>query len=750
MSRFVVLLFVAAILWGTPAQAQNETAAVRGFITDQSDGQALQGVNVALDDGSGDLLGAISNDDGFFIITRVPPGIYELRASFIGYETVRQTLDLTDGGIFSRNFAMSPGSAELDEVVVESERDGGAARVNAGVQTVRPEDIELVPTPDVTGDLVSYLTTMPGVVSIGDRGGQLFIRGGEPSHNLSLLDGMYVYQPFHVLGFYSSFSSEILSSADVYAGGFGSKFSGRISSVIDVHTRNANKKSYRKMISMAPFMVTGLLEGPLKKDRISFLLSARASAVKQIASQYVNAPLPYDFGDIYGKVHAIITDNHQASFSVLRTYDRGLVEEDSPERPADEIRWQNAGWGLRYLILPKTLPVLAEILVSHSTLNTELGSRDEPRRTSYIGGLNAAVNITNYGRRSQFNWGFFIRSPEVRSELDGLYQNLEQTSARSTNVGGYLEPDVYVGRGLRIRFGGLAQLLGTSGFFIEPRLRLLWEWGIHQVSAAGGIYHQEIAGLNDRRDATNVFTTWTESPTGTVPQAAHALLGYRVTPSASLELSIEGYHKWLKNLSISEWTAFPRFTTNLQEASGRAMGLDLRMEIRRPNFYGFLNYGLNWVRYKAMQENLPIWFGTNEVEFRPPHDRRHQINLLARTSFRKIDFSLRWNFGSGLPYSQVRAFDGFILMDGVVDVEEEKGESRVIYDAPFGGELPPYHRLDISVERVFRYGEDSFITVHAGVINAYNRTNIFALDVFTLRQVDQLPFIPTIGVKFEF
>ena len=119
---------------------------------------------------------------------------------------------------------LNPG-VEMETLVIEGEREGGAM-VAAGVQTVRPADVDLVPTPDVSGDLVSYLSAMPGVVSIGDRGGQVFIRGGEPSHNLSLLDGMYIYQPFHILGFYSAFSSDILRNADIHAGAFSSKYSG--------------------------------------------------------------------------------------------------------------------------------------------------------------------------------------------------------------------------------------------------------------------------------------------------------------------------------------------------------------------------------------------------------------------------------------------------------------------------------------------------------------------------------------------
>lgn len=744
--RLVVVLFVVGLLSTNGARAQE--ASVRGFITDESDGQPLQGVNVALEDADGDLRGAVTDDDGFFIIIRLPPGRHVLRATFIGYETARDTLNLEPGGTITRTLIMRPGEAALDEVVVEADREGGAT-VSAGLQTVRPRDIDLVPTPDVSGDLVTYLSTMPGVISLGDRGGQVFIRGGEPSHNLTLLDGMYVYQPFHILGFYSAFSSDILRNADIYAGGFSSKYSGRMSSVIDVHTRNGNNQRFRRTISVAPFVNMAILEGPIKKDRLSFLGSYRASTIERFASKYVDQPLPYAFGDMFGKVHAVINESHQLSFSILHTYDRGTLDNDDEASVADEIRWKNTAYGVRYLMAPPSLPILGEILFSISHLETALGPREAPRRTSDIDGFNIALNVTNFGRRSQVDWGFFLRAPELGAALGGLFQNLDFSFKRATAVGGYFEPDLFLSPRLRVRPGLVAQFLGEQGTVLEPRLRVTWEGGLHQVSAAAGLYRQDVVGLNDRRDATNIFTAWTDSPTGVVPKAAHVLLGYRVTPTPWLRVSVEGYYKDLSTLFIAEWTAFPRFTTRLQEASGRAAGLDLRLEIQRPSFYAFVNYGLSSVEYDAMQEALLTWFGEASITFHPPHDRRHQINALARVSVFGFDVSARWNFGSGLPYNQVRGFDGFILLDGPVNISEESGEARVIYDRPYGGVLPNYHRLDVSVERVFVSG-NTVVTLQGGVINLYDRANLFALDLFTLQRTDQLPLIPTAGIKFEF
>ena len=744
----MVAITLLSIELGAPAFVHAQTATLRGLITDQSNGQPLQGVNITLDHSDGDFLGTITDGDGIFVITRIQPKQYRLRASFIGYETFTDTLDFADGGTQTINISLTESQAEMDALVVETERESGAARLTAGLQSVRPEDIDLVPTPDVSGDLVTYLTAMPGVVSTGDRGGQLFVRGGEPSHNLTMLDGMYLYQPFHILGFYSAYPTDFIQNADVYAGGFGSRYSGRIASVIDVQTRNGNKRSFDQSLSFSPFVSSATVEGPFVKDHISFLTTARVSAIEQLASQYIDDPLPYTFGDVFGKMHARISTNHQLSISALYTYDRGSLD-PLKTTETDEIRWTNRALGLRYLILPGALPMRGEVLISTSHLDSELGPRDEPSRTASVGGFNGEVNMVYYSGSTQVDWGFFIRSPDLIAELDGVYQNVDFNFNRSTNVGAYAEPEFQLGSSMRARIGVLGHLVGDSGFFVEPRTRLIWTQGIHQVSAAAGLYHQNLVGVSDRRDATNVFTAWVEPTSDNLPKAIHGLVGYRVTPQPWLELSVEGFYKSLSDLFIAEWTAFPRLTTRLQQASGRAKGLDLRLEIRRPSFYAFLNYGLSDVSYDAMQESLLIWFGTESLTFRPPHDRRHQVNALFSTTIKGFDLSVRWNFGSGLPYNQVRAFDGFVLLDGLVDVSERLAEARVIYDRPFGGILPTYHRLDASVSKQFAWVAGSLVTIQGSILNAYDHANLFAFDIFTLRRINQLPFIPTLGIKIE-
>ena len=284
-SRFsyLIVVILGCGFWGGLAPAaQAQTATVRGFVTDASNGEALQSVNVVVEDDAGVPYGAATNNDGLYVVAGLTPGRYLLRVSFIGFHTYRDTLQLAPREVRALDVALVVSEEKLDEIFVEAEEEGQAANLTGGLQTIQPFDIEQVPSPDLSGDFASYLTTLPGVVVIGDQGGQFYIRGGEPSQNLVLLDGMLVYQPFHVLSFFSAFPSNILNSVDLYAGGFGARYGGRLSSVIDASSRNGNNQHFAGSASISPFIVGAHVEGPIdEKGRLSILVSGRQSVVEE-------------------------------------------------------------------------------------------------------------------------------------------------------------------------------------------------------------------------------------------------------------------------------------------------------------------------------------------------------------------------------------------------------------------------------------------------------------------------------------
>lgn len=751
----LLALLVVAV---TPHEGAAQTATISGFVVDASTGRPIELANVVVrPPGAAPLRGASTNRDGLFVLSRLEPGRYALEVSFIGFEPYRDTLALRADDSRILNIELRAVSEALEEVVVETERQGGAARITAGQQTVRPRDIEFVPGPDVSGDLASYLTTLPGVVATGDRGGQLFIRGGEPTQNLVLLDGIQLYQPFHILGFYSAFPSDIISRADLYAGGYGSKFGGRISSVIDVSTRQGNMRRYAGSLSLSPFISTALLEGPIIPDRISLLASVRQSTVEQGASRYLAEPLPFSFGDLFAKLQAEVTRNSRISVTALKTYDRGVLVEGAGGAAREEIRWRNEGVGLRLLLLPRIFAIMADARLSFSRLESELGPPEDPIRLSQADNTTISLDGTYFGDRVDAEAGSMLQINRLSSALGGLYQNVEFRGAHVAQWGSYLELDIELLRGLRVRPGLRAQFYRVRFEpYLEPRLRLVWEQGLHQVSAAAGIYHQEIIGIADRRDAASVFTVWTniakDDPfienvvAGRPQRATHALLGYRITPAPWLELSVEGYHKDLDHLFIAEWTSFPRLTTRLQKASGVSTGVDTRIEVRGRLGYGYVGYGLSRTRYRVEDGPFQHSRGERDYVFRPPHDRRHQVNALLSTQALGFGLNVRWEFGSGFPFSRAIGFDGWALVDDVAKATDLVSSRRVLYERPYNAVLPTYHRLDVSIERTFTLGRAT-ATAQASAINVYDRRNLYYLDVFTLERADQLPFVPSLGLK---
>lgn len=748
------MVLLVALLLCTEAAAQNAT--IRGFVTSEADGQPLPGVNVILLDAAGGLVtGTATDADGFYALSRVTPDTYTLRATFIGFETFEEVMTLAEG-IITRNFALAESAAQLEGVVVEVEREtAGAANITAGLQTVRPADIDLVPAPDISADLVNYLTALPGIVSQGDRGGQLFVRGGEPTQNLVLLDGMMIYQPFHVVGFFSAFPSEIINTVDVYAGGYGGRFGGRLSSVIDVAARNGNKQRFASSFSLAPFVSTARLEGPIVPGKVSLLVSVRESVIEQGAAKIVDQPLPFSFGDQFGKLHANLGQSAQLSLTAMHTSDVGRLGLDplatGNQIAEEQVHWENLALGGRFIFLPATLPIFAEVLASMSQLDNEFGLPSEPIRSTRAKRFNFSTNVTHYLGNTDFAWGLFLSSVSLESDLGGQFQNLDLKKEYVTEVGAYLEPEFRLGGGLRLQPAIRLQSFPSKGLtFFEPRMRAVWNLGAHRLSAAGGIYHQEIVGLNDRRDAGDVFTAWVASPDGVIPQAIHGIAGYSVRPTDNLTLSAEVFYKKLTDLVVPEWTAFPRFTTDIQEADGEAYGTDLRLEVTAgQSFYGVLSYGMSDVRYEAEIRALQLLTGEQVINYAPPHDRRHQLNAMTSVSAKGFNLNIRMQFGSGLPFNESLGFDRYILLDSLINVTENPGEERVLYGRPYTGRLPTYHRLDVSLDREFEMSDRAAATIQLGLINAYDRPNLFYLDLFTLRRVDQLPLIPTVGIKVD-
>jgi len=728
--RILILLGCAAVWLGPSALGQR--ASVRGVVTDAESGEALTGVNVVVESEDGRRLGRATDRDGRFAFAGLLPGRYALAASFLGYASHADTLALDFEDRVELEIALAPEEAEMEAVTVETEGPPPTA-APAGLVRVRAADLALIPAPDLSADLAGFLTVQPGITTVGDRGGQLYIRGGTPTQNLVLVDGMRLFQPFHIVGFYSAFPAEIVQTADVYAGGFGARYGGRISSVIDVQTRNGSKRRFGGAASVAPFLTALRVEGPIVPDEASFIVSVRESVIERLAEPFVGEPLPYRFGDAFGKIHFFTGPASYVTLTGLRTTDRGTISGSSGD--ATRIDWTNEALGGRFFYLPPAIASAAlDISVNYAAYRSGFEPERGPARDADVESFGGSFGLAYYHDAAEVSFGFAGQT----LSFDYTFDRTLRANAENTTEGHvFVDAAFDLGRfrvepGLRLQFFP-SQRRNVS---VEPRLRAAWDaTPTTTLSTAFGVYRQEIVGLTDERDIGDVFLAWASIPEGEpTPRALHAIAGVETQPVPGLKLSAEGYAKQLDAMQVLLGDR------GLVRSNGEVFGLDLKAEGRRGSFYGFAAYGLSAATYRNARE-----------EYRPPHDRRHRLSLVGEFSRGPWRLAARWQLTAGRPFTRLiglyddlgtaNASGGFIDEDGTPTILTE--------DEPFRGLTPAYYRLDVSAERDFELGA-ALLTLQASIINATDRANFFYYDAFRADRVDQFPLIPSLGLRVAF
>lgn len=738
-----VALLTVALCWA-PLAAAGQQAALQGIVASSSTGSPLQDVEVVLEVDGDRAYGTYTNRNGFYQIAGVDPGTYTLRGRQIGFEQHEQAVTLEGGERRTVSFRLEETAVELERIVVSLERS--AAVRDLGRQVVTPTDVRLVPVPAGSGDLVSYLQTLPGVTTTGDRGGQLFVRGGTPAENLVLVDGVPIYQPFHILGFFSVFPEDLVSSADFYAGGFGARYHGRTSSVLDVRLRDGDPSSFRASASASPFLVEGLVEGPVTDAGGTWLASMRRSLVEETSGTLLGATQPLTFESQLLKVTSTVENDERCSLLGLRTADRGRLD---PQEEQSRVAWNNLLLGLRCVTLTGAGQLL-EVHFSYSRSSSDAVSRGASQLHSSIWRAQHDLHATGRLGLIPVQAGYHAYVEGMAYDLTELFS--EQSSDLDAVFGatGYVEATVPAGRRIEVRPGVV--LLLSPRASVEPRLRARWEpfgRSSEAVEGALGLYRQYVVGTSDMRDVSSVFTAWMSAPDAVPIEAVQGILGWQQALGGGLRWSVDGYYKKLSQIPVPVWSGVARFTTTLGRADGEVYGADLRVEYTSPDLYGFLGYGYSWTLYEASQAEFGSWFGEPVQSYHPPHDRRHQVNALVSLDIAGFGASARWQLGTGLPYTRPLGFDeAFDYTLRLWDVHASVGTPRLILDRPFTGRLPVVHRLDVSLERELdlSFGE---LRVQAGVINAYDRRNMFYYDLFTGRRLDQLPLAPYAAVTLR-
>ena len=318
-------LIVLVTLWSafSASIAVGQVATLRGHIYDEVTGQAVAFCNLTL---AGTTIRTVSDLDGFFVFTNVPVGSYELQSAFIGYDTLLTAVTLQADQVKYLKLLMVEGSIQLQTINVSASLEQRRNEVNVSRITVTPKQIKALPSTGGEADIAQYLMVLPGIISTGDQGGQIYIRGGSPVQNKILLDGMTIYNPFHSIGFFSVFETEAIKSAEVLSGGFSAEYGGRISAIVDLKTREGDKTRFGGLVSASPFQLKGLVEGPItpfnpeSKASSSFLITGKHSILDKTSQglyDYASPDslgLPYAYTDLYGKVSFLSGDGSKVDF----------------------------------------------------------------------------------------------------------------------------------------------------------------------------------------------------------------------------------------------------------------------------------------------------------------------------------------------------------------------------------------------------------------------------------------------------
>ncbi len=760
MKRFAGLLLLVLLPGLSQLMAQSGT--VRGFVYEAATGEPVIFTNVVLE---GKTIGAATDGNGFFSIANVPLGTYTVLVTNIEYDTLREEIILERSGqIVNLRLLLDRSDIRLKEVTVTSKTQEKYEEVQISTISITPRQIQQLPSVGGEADVAQYLQVLPGVIFTGDQGGQLYIRGGAPIHNKVLLDGMVIYNPFHSIGLFSVFETDIIRNVEVLTGGFNAEYGNRISAIVDITTRDGNRTGLSGKVSASPFLGKILLEGPLRKMRengssSSFILTAKNSYLNRTSPtlyEYVNdgTGIPFSFLDIYGKMS--FNSEGGSKFNLFGFNFRDSVNVDG----ITSFDWNSFGFGSNFVVVPGNSNVLIEGIFAYSDYVVNFREADEPPRVSGVNGFNLGVDFTYFVPEGDFKFGFSIDGFETDFRFFNAIGVEYQQNQFTTELGSYFKYRKVFNKRLVLEPSLRIQYYSSLGTISpEPRIGLKFNAADPlRFKFAAGLYSQNLIDTRSDRDVVNLFNGFLSGPDQSIrtpegevandrlQRAWHAVAGVEVDVTDNLELSVEPYLKRFTQLiNINRQKLFPT-DPDFSTETGDAYGIDFLLKYERRRWYAWLAYSLAEVtRFDGIQTY-------------PPHyDRRHNANAILTYLIgdkQDLEISARWNLGSGFPFTQTAGFFESIDLQGGLgtDYTTQNGDLGILYnDAELnGGRLPYYHRLDFSIRKSWFFANESHLETTASVTNMYNRENIFYFDRIRAERVNQLPILPSLTLAYAF
>jgi hypothetical protein len=716
MKLFTLFFMMLLVLQNIIPQSNNGT--ISGEVRDAVTKQPLPGANVVI---AGTALGASCNERGYYVITNVPPGTYQVKATLIGYEgSVNSDVVVNPQRNKKITFELNSSAIELNTVEVPSDYFARPAENVVSMRTLSPEEIRR--SPGSAEDIFRVMQSLPGVATAGGKSAQLIVRGGSPNENLTLLDNIEIYNPIHFartgesMGIISIVNPALLEKVDFLTGGFPAKYGDKMSSVFDMTLQDGNKELYNTDVNanIAGFGV--MVDGPLIENS-SMIFSLRRGFF-DILTKIMDKPAAPRYYDAVGKITYDIDRNNRISlvgFYYIDQIDRiGTTKESSAMSKYDYLARDDYGsaFGVNWRSLVSSnafvLTTLSstgngwttnqgtqtnhslrgeEILENEITLKSELTYQFSPSLDVKFGVMGKTIDSKNitWTPEDTTRTGTIIPATTIAYQPDITSKTAAYLQTSYTIV----QP-LTISAGLRFEHFAL-----TNESDLSPRLAVSYRLlPTTTLNAAWGKFVQTPLSYQISPDPRNLALKSSK--------AIHYVLGAEHLLWDDTRATIEVYHKDIHDVIVDP------DSTNLllNTGSGYARGVEVSLQKKfTDGFVGSASYTYS-VSRRRDNASLP------EYDFE--YDRPHIINLLAGMELGEgWQVGAKFQFASGNPYTPVI---------GVV----KKGGVFYLVDGPVNSaRYPDYHKLDIRVDKQFILNGWA-LTVYLDLWNVYNKDNVMS------------------------
>jgi outer membrane receptor for ferrienterochelin and colicin len=803
LSRLCFTLLLAVFHLISFGQSQGKFT-VSGYVKDGRTGESLIGTNVYLKEL---LKGASTNQYGFYSIT-VSQGNYTLVSSFLGYKDHQQFITLDRN--LRVNIEMESAAFMTKEVVITGEReDKNVQAPQMGKVDLEVEKIKTLPAFMGEVDILKTIQLLPGVQSAGEGNAGYYVRGGGPDQNLILLDEAVVYNASHLFGFFSVFNADAVKNVSLIKGGMPAQYGGRLASVLDISMKEGNMKEYHAEGGLGFIASRLTIEGPIKKDTASFIISGRRTFIDLFLREpFVEEGSTaeqngYFFYDLNTKINYRLSDKDRLYISGYFGRDVFKFKSEDTGFKA-RIPWGNATASARWnhLFNDRLFMNTTLVFTDYDFAFEAEAQQFEFKLFSGVRDWNGKIDFTYFPSilhnvRFGANYTYHTFSPsnvEARSgdtefDLGDAIKLYSHEGAIYINDDWDISDRWAVSVGLRYTYFNQVgpftryvqnQFLENTDTItykkgesvqkyqhIEPRFSV--KFGINKTSSlkAGITQNYQYIHLASLSTTSLPTDVWVPSSTRVKPQEGwqYALGYFRNFKDNLWETSVEVYYKSMKNQVEYREGAQPdddirnNQDNNFVFGKGWSYGSEFFVKKTQGRFNGWVGYSLSWTWRQFPDLN-------NNKKFPAKYDRRHDVSIVLTYELNK-----KWTFGATWIYATGNALtlpQSRLFLNGPIDVSTLVSEETIPLQIYYGyGERnsyrqPAYHRLDISATLVVQKKKKWQSSWNFSIFNVYNRFNPYfiyfddSVDPNTgqfklqAKQVSLFPIIPSVTYNFKF